>query len=800
MRQNNDWFFTKYDLRGRAIITGVYKESNQARQSLQGMQQHLRSQNVYWEQREQQSGTTFDAQHGYTNDRVFPTGGAESGVIYWSITYYDDYDFNNDGTADEIFVDYPESISGSNLVDFEQDVFRTDGQVTGSKTRILNQQQIFESNTGEYGAGHPTEASEVYYLSTDNSGYQITLKPGFKTLPGQKVHIGSTDDVAVPAEIMDAHDYGSWLEGTTFYDKYGNSIYTKSTNHVGGEDQSWTLYTFDGLVYETLIKHSSTSENLTLKNRYYYDTQGRLTHNWHYINGAQQRVSKHNYNELGQLRTKHLNEGTNYYGYPSYSQTLDYTYDEQGRLLMVNYPDNLYQSINSNMDVFAYRLSYNTLAQSETNTVLYNGNITNMEWRDATGRHCYDYEYDPLSQLIGANYVEECDAQTENQSATPNAYGANYTYDVNGNIQTLERRSLGNVIDNLQYEYQGIGNRLTTIDDAIAGNEGFRDDALANGTEYTYDINGNMEYDANKGILSITYNYMNLPEVIRFEGGNKIIYTYDAAGTKIQQQTFPAGASPRVTTTYSAGFVYENNTLEYFPFSEGTVRKVNGNWRREYNLTDHLGNVRSTFFGYYYNSPSVLQRDSYYPFGMKMPGLSYIASGADENKFTYNGKELEDEFDLDWYHYGWRFYDATVARWWAVDPMDEFHSPYMYVGNSPIMLVDPDGMKSYNPIYSSITGKFLGTDSKGWEGEPIFMNDKLFYQDMDHDLAASLGTFMSNFNWTKSKFMKPFFGILNERNMESLWAWTLNRLQIQLDIILRIFKGKEQLSLMGLLK
>ena len=80
-----------------------------------------------------------------------------------------------------------------------------------------------------------------------------------------------------------------------------------------------------------------------------------------------------------------------------------------------------------------------------------------------------------------------------------------------------------------------------------------------------------------------------------------------------------------------------------------------------------------------------------------MPGLSYIANGADENKFTYNGKELEDEFGLDWYHYGWRFYDPAVGRWWAVDPVEEFHSPYNYVGNDPLRFIDPNGMMSSCP-------------------------------------------------------------------------------------------------------
>ena len=62
------------------------------------------------------------------------------------------------------------------------------------------------------------------------------------------------------------------------------------------------------------------------------------------------------------------------------------------------------------------------------------------------------------------------------------------------------------------------------------------------------------------------------------------------------------------------------------------------------------------------------------------------------------------------------------------------------------MFIDPDGMKSYNPIYSSRDGRLLGSDSKGYEGEAIFMDDDLFYQGMDHDLAASIGTFFTSFD------------------------------------------------------
>ncbi len=52
---------------------------------------------------------------------------------------------------------------------------------------------------------------------------------------------------------------------------------------------------------------------------------------------------------------------------------------------------------------------------------------------------------------------------------------------------------------------------------------------------------------------------------------------------------------------------------------------------------------------------------------------------------------MTDDFGLNWYEYGWRSYDAQLGRWMKIDPLDEFHSPYCYVGNDPVNWIDPDG-------------------------------------------------------------------------------------------------------------
>ena len=59
------------------------------------------------------------------------------------------------------------------------------------------------------------------------------------------------------------------------------------------------------------------------------------------------------------------------------------------------------------------------------------------------------------------------------------------------------------------------------------------------------------------------------------------------------------------------------------------------------------------------------------------------------------------------------------------------------------MMIDPNGDNA-NPIYDKKTHEFLGTDSKGWEGEAILMDKKDFEQGMDHEKAKMKGTLYSN--------------------------------------------------------
>ena len=85
---------------------------------------------------------------------------------------------------------------------------------------------------------------------------------------------------------------------------------------------------------------------------------------------------------------------------------------------------------------------------------------------------------------------------------------------------------------------------------------------------------------------------------------------------------------------------------------------------------------------------TVAEVNHYYPFG------GVFASSGNIQPYKYNGKELDTKKGLNWYDYGARHYDATLGRWFVVDPLTEkmsSWSPYAYCFNNPTKFVDEEG-------------------------------------------------------------------------------------------------------------
>ncbi|MFN8337058.1 MAG: DUF4329 domain-containing protein [Cyclobacteriaceae bacterium] len=97
-----------------------------------------------------------------------------------------------------------------------------------------------------------------------------------------------------------------------------------------------------------------------------------------------------------------------------------------------------------------------------------------------------------------------------------------------------------------------------------------------------------------KGQTIITYNFMNLPEIVTRPGDKQLQYIYDASGRKLRQEVSKNGVMEK-TTDYAGEYIYENDTLRFINHEEGRLVPDGVHWEYQYHLKDHLGNVRMTF-------------------------------------------------------------------------------------------------------------------------------------------------------------------------------------------------------------
>ena len=75
-----------------------------------------------------------------------------------------------------------------------------------------------------------------------------------------------------------------------------------------------------------------------------------------------------------------------------------------------------------------------------------------------------------------------------------------------------------------------------------------------------------------------------------------------------------------------------------------------------------------------------------------MPGRKFSAGMG--YRYGFNGKENDKDIAADDYDFGARVYDGRIGRWLSLDPLQKKYpaeSPYMYVGDNPIIFNDPDG-------------------------------------------------------------------------------------------------------------
>ncbi|MEM9917258.1 MAG: DUF6443 domain-containing protein [Bacteroidota bacterium] len=361
-----------------------------------------------------------------------------------------------------------------------------------------------------------------------------------------------------------------------------------------------------------------------------------------------------------------------------------YSYDQRGNLLSLNRTGRYHNG-----------LEWETLP-IDALTYSYYNNTNRLQTIDDAINNSSCYDNQTISNnLIGDNTIQSRKTLT----GTGQVDGSSQTIFRSGDAVTLGR--------GFEVTSSGSGAFVANLDGCVSENpqvSGFID--RNTGQSYTYDANGNLTYDPNKN-LKIGYNYLNLPKQIVDDNHTPsdptddqvITITYDASGQKLSKQV-QNSQTVLLEQHYCQGIEYKDKQVEAIYHSEGraynkNVEKTNApspDWRYEYNLTDHLGNLRVSFYEES-GVAKVLQENHYYPFGMLMQG---DWRGEQVNNYGYNGKELNDDFNLNWLDYGARWYDASVGRWNSFDALAEHpnqidKSPFAYAWNNPTNLNDPDG-------------------------------------------------------------------------------------------------------------
>ena len=505
-----------------------------------------------------------------------------------------------------------------------------------------------------------------------------------------------------------------WFEKAIYYDDKNRIIQTQSSNHLGGIDQMDYEYNFVGEVLkERKVYRRAAEADLTTLTTYTRDHAGRVIATTHTLNGAEKKIATYEYDDIGRLKRKKINPfeanitrtatpsnntqdlatqwvqllpnttitatSTNTYvaciAPRDALQTIDYNYHIRGTVNCINCTNGMPTLNTAENDLFAIRLYF------EEDGRYYNGQISKQLWLTKTDNQnrSFTYTYDQADRLKAGVYT-----------GIGNYSLAATFYDQNGNIQNLQRfgstgtNSWG-LIDNLTYDYGSKINQLQSISDATGNANGF---ASAGVGAYAYWPDGFLQQDLNKGIAQITYNYLTLPQRVSFTDGRWIDFFSDAEGSKYKQ-------------VYSDGreYHYQGDVL-YFKANGGAPLQIyevqhdegrvvsNGSALvYEYGYYDHLGNLRVS----YIDSAGVAvisQQNDYDPWGVPLLGLNRASRFANANFYTFNGQE---RLDCGYQNMGWRWMDNLTGRMSGPDPMHQFDSDYIGLGNNPVMGTDPDG-------------------------------------------------------------------------------------------------------------
>jgi RHS repeat-associated protein len=238
-----------------------------------------------------------------------------------------------------------------------------------------------------------------------------------------------------------------------------------------------------------------------------------------------------------------------------------------------------------------------------------------------------------------------------------------------------------------------------------------RDKHVTNAAWITYDADGKIsQYDVDDAQSSPVYYLYDADGKRRrktLPNGKPQAYIYGLGGELLAE-----GREDLLTKEY----VYRNGDL----LASATVRLIGSDVR--WLVKDHLGTPR--IVADKTGNLSAIKRHDYLPFGEEIGSTvggrdtsqGYGNPQSDGVRQQFTGYERDTESGLDFAQA--RYFGSSLGRFTAVDPLASSATPgspqswnrYAYVGNNPLVRIDPTGMID---LYYNRKGELLGETGKG---------------------------------------------------------------------------------------
>ncbi len=232
----------------------------------------------------------------------------------------------------------------------------------------------------------------------------------------------------------------------------------------------------------------------------------------------------------------------------------------------------------------------------------------------------------------------------------------------------------------------------------------------AAGARVSHDVKGNTtsipsSLRPTASSLSLSWDFDNrlMSADVDNDSTADVFYKWDALGRRVLRDdgttaTVFVHSGQQTIADYTAGTAASSPTYTYVYASyidEPVMRGGSGGLRyyhrnQQYSitaLTNGSGTITERYAYSAYGTPTITDSSG-----------TELTSSADNNRYTYTGREWDSELSL--YHYRARMYDSVAGRFCYRDPIGTFggeQSLYEYNLANPGSLIDPSGLMPFGP-------------------------------------------------------------------------------------------------------